>query len=243
MTQSAPFTYQTPEHLLSVTTESSGIQTIIRLTRGSDLVAEHRGVDSHVTLRADDHTVVVKVGPFGGITQALLLPPGADPRDAQKLGQEFTAPPGTFAARVQAWGNRHPDLYAARHVVIAIGQTLLGIIGFSAIFFGLLPTIPWPGITLDFPLPQVPLPHIALPSLPFPEIALPAIPLPDVTLPQITPPGWLEPLFSALKYLSPIIIAIGIAVREARQRRQRRAQEEHNVPAISGADRSNQIRA
>jgi hypothetical protein len=223
MSQSVPFTYQTPDHLLSVTSESSGIQTIVRLFRDGDLVAEQRGMDSNVTLRAEGHAVVVKVGPFGGISQALLLPADAEPKDAQKLGAEFTAPAGTVARRLQEWGNRHPDLYASRHVVIAIGQTILGIIGFSAIFFGLLPSIPWPDITLDISLPQVSLPHI---SLPIPEIALPAIPLPDISLPRFTPPGWLEPLFSVLKYLSPVVIAIVIAVREARHRRQRRAKAE-----------------
>ena len=223
MSQSAPFTYQTPDHLLSVTSESSGIQTIVRLFRDGDLVAEQRGMDSNVTLRTAEHTVVVKVGPFGGISQALLLPADADPKEAQKLGAEFTAPAGTFARRVQEWGNRHPDLYASRHVVIAIGQTILGIIGFSAIFFGLLPSIPWPNISVDVPLPQVSLPNI---SLPIPEIPLPTIPLPDITLPHITPPGWLEPLFSALKYLSPIVIALVIAIREAKHRHQRRAKAE-----------------
>jgi hypothetical protein len=187
--------------------------------------------------------VVVKVGPFGGISQALLLPPGTDPKDAQKLGTEFSAPPGTFAGRVQEWGNRHPDLYATRHVVLAIGQTVLGIIGFSAILFGLLPSIPWPSIMLYIPLPQVPIPHIALPSLPIPDIALPAIPLPDIALPRITPPAWLEPLFSALKYLSPIVIAIVIAVRETRQRRQRRERAEQSAPATPQVDGANQIRA
>ncbi|MDQ2653774.1 MAG: hypothetical protein M3Z20_12125 [Chloroflexota bacterium] len=239
MSQSAPFTHQTPAHLLAVTSESSGIQTIIRLFRDDDLVAEQRGMDSTVTLRTEDHMVVVKVGPFGGISQALLLPEDADPKDAPKLGAEFTAPPGTLAARVQAWGNRHPDLYASRHVAVAIGQTILGIIGFSAIFFGLLPTIPWP----DVAFPPIPLPQISLPALPIPEIALPAIPLPNVTLPQISPPVWLEPIFSALKYLSPIAIATVIAVREARQRRQRRARAQQNAPAMPGIDRSNQIQA
>ena len=238
MTQSARFTYQTPDHLLSVTSESSGLQTIIRLFKGGDLLAEQRGMDPNVSLRAEDHTVVVKVGPFGGITQALLLPPDTDPKDAQKLGQEFAAPPGTFAAHMQAWGNRHPDLYAARHIVIAIGQTLLGIIGFSAIFFGLLPTIPWP----DVALPAMPFPQISLPLLPIPEIALPAIPLPEITLPRITPPAWLEPLFRALKYLSPVVIAIVIAAREARLRRQRRARAAQHSPTMPGIDRSNQIR-
>lgn len=223
MSQSAPFTYQTSDHLLSVTTESSGIQTIVRLFRNGDLVAEQRGMDSNVTLRGEEHMVVVKVGPFGGISQALLLPSGADPKDAQKVGVEFAAPAGTFPRRLQEWGNSHPDLYASRHVVIAIGQTILGIVGFSAIFFGLLPSIPWPNITVDVPLPHVSLPSI---SLPLPEIALPAIPLPAITLPRITPPGWLEPLFSVLKYVSPIVIAIVIAVREARHRRQRRTKAE-----------------
>lgn len=239
MSQSVPFTYQTPDHVLSVTTESSGIQTIVRLFRNGDLAAEHRGMDSNVTLRADEHTVVVKVGPFGGITQALLLPADADPKDAQRLGAEFTAPSGTFTRRVQEWGNRHPDLYASRHVVIAIGQTILGIIGFSAIFFGLLPSIPWPNITLDVPLPQVSLPRI---SLPIPEIALPAIPLPDITLPRLTPPGWLEPLMGVLKYLSPIVIAIVIGVREAKHRRQRRARTEQESAATPRTGSSTQIR-
>jgi len=195
-------------------------------------------MDSNVTLRAGELIVVVKVGPFGGISQALLLPPDTDPKDAQKLGTEFTAPPGTIAGRVQEWGNRHPDLYATRHVVMAIGQTLLGIIGFSAIFFGLLPSIPWPAVAL----PEIPLPHIAVPALPLPEIALPAIPLPDVTVPRITPPAWLEPLLGVLKYVSPIIIALVIAVREARHRRQRRERAEQNAPVTPRADTVNQLR-
>ena len=101
---------------------------------------------------------------------------------------------------------------------------VLGIIGFSALFFGLLPSIPWPSITVDIPLPQVPIPQISLPSLPIPDIA---VPLPDVTLPRITPPSWLEPLFGVLKYLTPIVIALFVAVREARHRRQRRVETEH----------------
>lgn len=243
MTQSAPFTHQTPDHLLSVTAESSGLQTIIRLYRDSDLVEEQRGMDSTVTLRNGEHLVVVKVGPFGGITQAILLPESSDPKDAQKLGTEFTAPPGSFAARVQAWGNRHPDFYASRHVAIAIGQTLLGIVGFSAILFGLLPGIPWPKIALDIGLPHLPLPQITLPSLPLPGVALPAVPLPDVTLPRFTPPAWLEPLVNALNVLSPVVIAIVIAVREARQRRQRRARAGQNAPGQPGAERANQSQA
>jgi hypothetical protein len=234
MTQSAPFTLATPDHQLSVTSETSGLQTIIRLFRGNALVAEQRGTDPQVTLQAGDHTVVVNVGPFGTISQALLLSPGADPKEAQKLGAEFSAPAGTFAARVQGWGSRHPDLYASRHVVIAIGQTVLGIVGFSAILFGLLPGIPWPAVSL----PALPLPHLTLPALPIPEIALPAIPLPNVPLPRITPPTWLEPLVSALKYLSPVVIAFVIAVREARQRRQRRAKADANrSPGIAAQSR------
>jgi hypothetical protein len=243
MTQSAPFTYQTPGHLLSITSESSGVQTILRLFRDGELAAEQRGTDSTVTLRAGEDVVVVKVGPFGGITQALLLPEGVDAKEAQTLGAEFAAPPGTFTARVQAWGNRHPDLYASRHVVIAIGQTVLGIIGFSAIFLGLLPSIPWPNIALDFPIPPIPLPHVTLPALPFPEVPVPSVPLPNIALPQITPPAWVDSLFSALKYLSPLAIAIVIAVREARQRRQRRARAEQTTPDMPGADSANRIQA
>jgi hypothetical protein len=224
MTPSVPFTYQTPDYLLYVTSESAGVQTIIRLFRERQLIAEHRGVDSNVTLRTEHHLVVVKVGPFGGITQALLLPPGANPRDAQQVGAEFAAPPGTHAARVQAWGNRHPDLYAARHVVIAIGHTILGVIGVSAILFGLLPSIPWPAVALpDLLLPLIPLPQISLPDIPAPGIALPAISWPEIALPAPPVPAWLEPLFDALKTLAPIIVALCIAVREARFRRQRRS--------------------
>ena len=52
--------------------------------------------------------------------------------------------------------------------------------------------------------------------------------LPINRYPQITPPAWLEPLFSALKYVTPVVIAVAIAVREARQRRQRRLRGEQN---------------
>jgi hypothetical protein len=214
MTQSAPFTFQTPDHLLSVTSESAGVQTIVRLYRDGDQVAEHRGFDSHVTLRAGDHTVVVKVGPFGGIRQALLLPPGTDPKDARRLGQEFAAPPGTLAARLQGWGARHPDLYAARHVVIMLGQGALGLIAFGAILLGLRPSIPWPALSTT------------------------ALPLPQVTL-----SAWPETLVNALKYVSPIVIAIVIALRKARHRRQQRAHTNHHTPSLPGVDQATQVRA
>lgn len=214
MSQSAPFTFQTPTHVLAVTSESSGVQTIIRLYAGEALIAEQRGLDSTVTLRAADAIVVVKLGPLGGIAQALHLPPDANPQDAQRLGAEFTAPPGTFAAGLQAWATRHPELYAARHVAVAVGQTLLGILGVSALLFGLLPAIPWPAVAL----PDLPWPHLSPPALPLPDIRLP---LPVIPRPHVTPPAWLEPLLGTLKYLAPVIIASGIAAREARQRRAR----------------------
>ena len=57
----------------------------------------------------------------------------------------YAPPPGTRAARVHAWGERHPNLYAARHVVINVGGTVLAILGVSAllraIFGGLLPSL------------------------------------------------------------------------------------------------------
>ncbi len=131
-----------------------------------------------------------------------------------------SSPPATRAARLRAWGVRHPNLYAARHVVINVGGTVLAILGVSAllkaIFGGLLPSLDL-GWLPDLHPPEWlkyldPSRYLA----PHFEWVPPILDklfgwIPDVDT------GW-------LKYAIGFAVAVSIAVREAR-RRKRVAQE------------------
>ncbi|WP_146087470.1 hypothetical protein [Thermomonospora echinospora] len=133
----------------------------------------------------------------------------------------FEPPPGTFAARLLAFQREHPKLYASRHVVLATGKVVLGLLG-VAVFFQLILSrvIQWIIERLpNMDLPGLPLPDLDLPSIPWPHIPLPDLPdLPDVTL-----PGWLKAVLATAKYWIPILIAIGAAVQEVRKRKRRSA--------------------
>ncbi len=66
----------------------------------------------------------------------------------------FEPPAGTRAARSYAFGQRHPGLYAARHVVINVGGTIAAILGIGVLvsaFFGRL----LPSLDLSIPLPDI----------------------------------------------------------------------------------------
>jgi hypothetical protein len=130
----------------------------------------------------------------------------------------FEPPPGTLAARLLAFQREHPKLYASRHVVLATGRVLLGLLGL-AVFFQLIlsSVIQWIVEHLpDMDLPRLPLPDLDLPSIPWPDIPLPD--LPDVALPP-----WLAVILATAKYWIPILIAIGVAVQEVRKRRKQSA--------------------
>jgi hypothetical protein len=116
-------------------------------------------------------------------------------------------PPGDGWARKRYdFEVRHPKIYASRHVVIALIQTLIAIVGINL-------AINW------FPWHLIPFPDIDLPRLPRPN--LPDLPLPDVSLPDVTMPAWVRSILESRKYWLPLLIAISIAATELRRRKKR----------------------
>jgi hypothetical protein len=111
--------------------------------------------------------------------------------------------PGSRQAKLESYAERHPKLYAARHVVFGVGQVVIPILGVGLVL-GLLPSI-------SVPTPDVSLPAI---SIPFPDIDLPD--LPDIP----EPPGWVQAIFESLKFVTPVLIGIWLAHREYRRRRE-----------------------
>lgn len=117
----------------------------------------------------------------------------------------------TQKARFAEFQERHPRLYASRHIAVAlleIGAVLLGLNLFFKHIFGL---IPWP--------------NIGMPDINVPSIDLPSIPLPDIDLPDLAMPGWMGAVLSTTKYWVPLLIAVGIAVHEVQKRRTAAANE------------------
>lgn len=98
----------------------------------------------------------------------------------------------------------HPALYAARHVVVAILQVLIGVLGIGALLRGLLP-------------------RIGLPEIPWPD--LPDIPWPDIDVPDLAVLEWVRELWSSVNWLVPIAIAVLVALNEINKRRKRAGAE------------------
>ena len=154
----------------------------------------------------------------GRVAKCLLVEPGQG--DVRRRSVPYAPPAGTRAARVHAWGEKHPNLYAARHVVINVGGTVLAILGVSAllraIFGGLLPRI-------DFSW----LPDLNAPEwLKYLDPSRYLAPLFEWVRPLLDKLfGWIPEVDTGwLKYVIGFLVAVSIAVREAR-RRKRVAQE------------------
>ena len=173
----------------------------------------------HVDLGKDSgHPTQVAWWWTGRVARCALVEPGEG--DVRRRSVPYAPPPGTRAARVHAWGEAHPNLYAARHVIINVGGTIIAILGIgaiiSALLGGLLPRI-------DFGwLPEIDAPE----WLKYLDPARYLAPL----------LGWVPPLLERLfgwipnfetgwlKYVIGFLVAVSIAVRETR-RRKRVAQE------------------
>ncbi|MCD0453688.1 hypothetical protein LO762_31550 [Actinocorallia sp. API 0066] len=138
----------------------------------------------------------------------------------------FTPPPGTLLARLERWERERPVLYASRHVLLALGQVVLPLLGIGALLRLLIPNIDLPRIDL----PDIPFPD--LPDLPdFPDI------LPDIDLPDLVLPGWMQTAAQALKFVVPVLIALGVAANEIKKNRRKHAARQHEAnPGVGPGD-------
>ncbi|WP_151775521.1 hypothetical protein [Streptomyces abyssomicinicus] len=134
----------------------------------------------------------------------------------------FEPPPGTRAARLYAFQQRRPGLYAARHVALNAGGTLLAILGVSALLRALLGAL-LPRLDRWIDLPDWSAPHWLRWINPLrylePVIEWIGSRLPDLSFP------W-------AKYVVGFLIACGVAAEEYKRRKKRAADA-----ARAGAER------
>ncbi|MGH4026050.1 MAG: hypothetical protein ACRDRV_15855 [Pseudonocardiaceae bacterium] len=227
--------------MLELVARRAGLRTEAVLLRDGRPVSEGSGAgrvllpvapesdgDQDGAARGSPSVLVLSVLP-GTISRAVLLVPkpgagdGSDgpaelPKGVAELAgfaraerHPFEPPPGTFTARLLAFQRKHPRLYAARHVVLAVGKVVLGLLGVALLAQLILRrVVGWIAERL---------PHLDLTSIPWPDVDLPSMPWPDLDLPGLSPPGWLLAVLATAKYWVPILVAVGLAVREVRKRR------------------------
>jgi hypothetical protein len=196
-----------------VETSSAGLGSVGRLFVDGVQVDEEKSSSQKILLEGGGLVAVVRLNWLDRISEILAVPAGTDPKRTDVEGMAFTPPPGSRAARIEKLKREHPNVYAARHVVLAVLQVLIGAIGIGALLSALLPRIDLPSIPLP-DLPAIPWPD--LPDIPWPTVPLPAIDMPDLPfLDQI------RELWSAVNWLVPIVIAVLIAINEVSKRRKR----------------------
>jgi hypothetical protein len=194
---------------------------------------------------ADPALTVLVLAPLPGVVaRAVLLvprPPTGDEETTDEVSDgarralelataerhPFDPAPGTLAARLRAVEDRHPRLWAARHVVLAAARVLAGLLGLAVLLQTLLrPLLEWlAGL----------LPRVDWPDLPWPD--LPSIPWPDVDwpdLPDVSLPGWLAAVLATGKFWGPVLVAAVLAAREVR--RKRRAARDRDAAGDDGVD-------
>lgn len=122
----------------------------------------------------------------------------------------FEPPPGTRAHRTWKLKQDRPGLYAARHLVVGVGEVVVALLGIRLVIH----LIPWPDIGL---------PDLDLPDLNLPNLDLPGIPWPDVDLPGL--PDWVKAVLGAKQYWLPIVIALFVTAGELERRKRRTVKE------------------
>lgn len=211
------------ERLVVETWASGDNEGTARLLVDGEVIDEGSGESFDDTDLAEDtphHTRVTWGWRTGKPTRCLLVEPGSG--DVKKRSVPYAPPTGTRAAKIHAWGERHPNLYAARHVVSNLAGTAAALLGLAALLkFIVEPLIP------DIDAPDVDLPDAPdLPDWlnylnPFWYLAKLLNWLGELLEPVFE---FIAPLFSwipegAVKYVIGFLAAVVYAVREARRRR------------------------
>jgi hypothetical protein len=226
MASSAParFTLEEGGHLYAVETDSAGLHTVARLFVDGQQADEQKGMEKAILLHGGGLAVVVGLDFLGNATEILAVPDSVPPdkvkERAAEEGVAFTPPAGSRAARMDELRRNHPTLYAARHVVLAIGQVLIGVLGVGALLWGIVQGL-LPRITLLLPdLPDIPWPNIDLPAIPWPDLPWPNI---AIDLPDLSFLALLKDLWNSVNWIVPIVIALFVAWNEIEKRRKREA--------------------
>ncbi|MEV5831775.1 hypothetical protein AB0L25_40050 [Spirillospora sp. NPDC052242] len=244
----APVGRWTLEHdgrLLEAETSLAGWRRCVRLYVDSAPAGEASGFNP-VAVPFGDAEVRAVFDPVGLVdgqaARCELVPRaqegGEDAEDGEKSGDEsdgsdeadgkgvrFAPPEGSRAARREALARAHPVLFASRHVVLAAGQVLLPLLGLGVLVRMLVELVPWP----DVALPDVSLPDVDLPDLPLPDV-----PWPDIDPPDISAPWWVQAVLATAKFWVPLLVAVGVALREVSRRRRQRAEEEAHRDGADG---------
>lgn len=158
------------------------------------------------------------------------------------LRTPFVPPEGTRARRQYELRERHPNLYAMRHVALeglAVAVGLLGLGTLLSAFFGrLLPSIDWSWLPDP---PSVDLPDIDRPDwLRYldPVYWIRRLWPDDWSLPDLL--SWLPDWdLGWLKVVFPLLVALGLGLQEIERRRRRRARErrfDRRAGSSEGAD-------
>ena len=202
----------------TVTATDHGIQREFVWTVDGAEVARATSMDDNPELKANGWGRLKLKASMTGVHRATL-----------SVGQgavDMEPEPGSRAARREERIRQHPRRHAIVQGIVAAVKVVLPLFGIGFILNLLpdwdLPDIPWPDIPWpSIDLPDIPWPSIDLPDIPWPSIDLPSIPWPDWSL-----PGWLDPVLDAAKYIFPVLVAIGIALGEARGRQAQDARRE-----------------
>lgn len=227
--------------LLEVEARRAGLRTDATLLSDAEAVGEGSGL-AHVLLplpcssgTVSPHVLVLAPLP-GVVARVVLLVPATDDESGEQADDAgtggdarpdrtraafdllraerhlFDPPPGTLAARQRALEERHPRLWAARHVLLAVGRVVGALLGLAVLFQLMIsPLLAWLVGLLS---------RIDWPDIPWPDVHLPAIPWPD--LPYVGElPAWFVAVMDTTKYWVPVVVAVILAVREARRRSRR----------------------
>jgi hypothetical protein len=147
----------------------------------------------------------------GRVSGCAFVEPGHG--DVRRRSVPYAPPSGTRAARLHAWGEAHPNLYAARHVVINVGGTILAVLGVGALLRALIPVV-----DLDW-LPDV---GLGAPGwLRYLDPSRYLAPLFDWVAPLVDwLVGWIPDVdLGWWKYVAGFLFAVSIAVQETRRRK------------------------
>ena len=223
-------------------TGRAGLRTTATLLVDSGPLAEGRGI-GRVLLRlpATDRpaAAVLVLAPLPGVVvRAVLLEPRAPEEQtaddqpagglvdlATALRHPFDPAPGSVAGRLLVFQERHPRLWAARHVALGVAKVLGSLLGVVVLLQALVrPLLRWlSGL----------LPAIDLPDLPLPDVD---IAWPDLDLPEFSLPAWMAAVLATAKFWGPVLVGVVLAVRETRRRRSPSGDRPDRAPGDDATD-------